>query len=387
MNCNELYTILNNGEDSKHQFKTSVNSIDQLAVEISAFTNSDGGQLIIGVSDMGEITGLGKEDIGHLNQWISNATTHKVDKPILVKTEILTCDSKRVMIIEIPRGTNKPYAINRTDVWVKNGADKRRASIEEVLRLAQTSGLQFADELETEATLSHFDEAYFLKKYKEQYHEAFEMLNLPLTQFLKNLKLLTNEHLTLAGLLLYGNNPESLKPQYRIKATYFAGNKIDVDLFKDKQEIGGKLIDQYAAGIAFIKRNLRRKQVHADFNAPGVLEIPELAFAEIIANAIVHRNYYLSSPIQVHLFEDRLEINSPGNLPNTLNEENIKFGVHIERNPTILSHLEKNSEFRYSGRGSGIPRVLKLCKQAGVGVSFIDDRAQEQFKVVFLRTE
>jgi len=130
-------------------------------------------------------------------------------------------------------------------------------------------------------------------------HEAFETLNLPLTQFLKNLKLLTNEHLTLAGLLLYGNNPESLKPQFRIKATYFAGNEISVDQFKDKQEIGGKLIDQYLESIAFIKRNLRRKQVHADFNAPGVLEIPELAFAEIIANAIVHRNYYLSAPIQI----------------------------------------------------------------------------------------
>lgn len=157
MDCIELLDILERGEDSYHQFKRNFNSIDNLAVEISAFANTDGGIIVVGVSNDGNLIGLSKDDIERLNQWISNATIAKIDKPIFVKTEILMCEDKRILIIYVPRGRNKPYAVNRTDVWVKAGSDKRRAPIEEVLRLAQTTGLLFADEMETEATIEDFD--------------------------------------------------------------------------------------------------------------------------------------------------------------------------------------------------------------------------------------
>ena len=117
------------------------------------------------------------------------------------------------------------------------------------------------------------------------------------------------------------------------------------------------------------------------------MEIPEQAFSEIIANAIIHRNYYISAPIQIFLFKNRLEIISPGNLPNTINAENIKWGVHVERNPTILSFLDKDKEFSYTGRGSGIPRVVKLCEEEDVAVSFSDKRETQQFKVTFSRSQ
>ncbi len=71
MECNELLDILNRGEDSAHQFKENFTSIDNLAVEISALANTDGGKIIIGVSDKGKLTGLSQEDIHRLNQWTS----------------------------------------------------------------------------------------------------------------------------------------------------------------------------------------------------------------------------------------------------------------------------------------------------------------------------
>ncbi|MEQ8171783.1 MAG: ATP-binding protein [Candidatus Eremiobacterota bacterium] len=77
MDCIELIDILDKGEDSKHQFKENFNSIDNLAVEISAFSNSTGGMLIIGASDNGDLSGLSQDDIKRLNQWISNATSTK----------------------------------------------------------------------------------------------------------------------------------------------------------------------------------------------------------------------------------------------------------------------------------------------------------------------
>lgn len=387
MDCLELRNILDQGEDTTHQFKTNFHSIDALAVEISAFANTDGGMMLVGVSDAGEPVGLSKEDVGRLNQWISNATSNKLDKQLFVKTEALLCDGKRLLVIHVPRGVNKPYAVNRVDVWVKSGADKRRAPIEEVLRLAQTSGILFADELETNASMSDFDETFFQNRYHKFYQEEFEKLEIPLVTLLTNVKLVNNGKLTLAGLLLFGKHPERFRPQFTIKATYFDGNDISTQTFIDKQEIHGKLIEQYQEGRYFIRRNLRRIQKDQNFNAPGILEIPEQAFSEIIANAIIHRNYYISAPIQIFLFKNRLEIISPGNLPNTINAENIKWGVHVERNPTILSFLDKDKEFSYTGRGSGIPRVVKLCEEEGVAVSFSDKRESQQFTVTFSRTK
>jgi len=385
MDCEELLEIIGRGEDYAHQFKENFSSIDKLAVEISAFANSEGGMIIIGVTDSGDLEGLSKEDVGRLNQWISNSTTDKIDKQIFVKTEVLICQEKRILIIHVPRGLNKPYAVNRVDVWVKSGADKRRAPIEEVLRLAQTTGLFYADELETEATMQDFDIDFFLKHYEHHYKEEIKKLEIPLVQLLTNIRLLKKERLTLAGLLLFGQKPERMRPQFCIKATVLDGNDISMYHFKDKEDIAGKLIDQFNKAKFFIKRNLRLKQKHSNFNAPGVLEIPEDAFAEIIANAIVHRNYYINAQIQIYLFDNRLEIVSPGNLPNTITEENIRFGVHIERNPTILSFLEKDPGFSYSGRGSGIPTVLKMCHQADVRIQFQDDKQKQQFKVTFFR--
>jgi predicted HTH transcriptional regulator len=135
------------------------------------------------------------------------------------------------------------------------------------------------------------------------HEEGLEKLGISLEQLLTNLKILQNGKLTLAGLLLFGKNPERLRPQFAIKATYFAGTDVAVREYIDKQDIHGKLVEHFKEGRAFIKRNLRRIQTTKNFNAPGVLEIPEEAFAETIANAIVHRNYYISAPIQIYLVD------------------------------------------------------------------------------------
>ena len=168
MDCIELSQILDNGEDTKHQFKQDFNSIDKLAAEISAFANSQGGLIIVGVSDIGEIIGINKEEISRLNQWLSNATSQKIDPPIFVSTEILKCDDKRILIINIPLGTSKPYAVNKSEFWVKNGADKRRATREELFRLMQASSLISADEK--------------IKRYGQK----------PVTSFLPDIKYLPN---------------------------------------------------------------------------------------------------------------------------------------------------------------------------------------------------
>ncbi|MEA1905990.1 MAG: ATP-binding protein, partial [Euryarchaeota archaeon] len=111
MDCLELSEVINRGEDTFNQFKANFHSVDKLAVEICAFANSDGGNLYIGISDSGELEGLSKDDVNRLNQWISSTCSSKIEPPIFVKTEILICDGKRILIIHVPKGSNKPYAV------------------------------------------------------------------------------------------------------------------------------------------------------------------------------------------------------------------------------------------------------------------------------------
>ena len=141
----DLKTILRRGEDSRTQFKSTFKSVDALAAEICAMANSHGGQIIVGVSDSGEIEGV--QDLQRLNGMISNACSQKIDPPLSVTTRNVVESDRCVVLIEVPLGPNKPYVANKRDYWVKVGADKRRATREELKRLMQASGGLFADEM------------------------------------------------------------------------------------------------------------------------------------------------------------------------------------------------------------------------------------------------
>ena len=131
--------------------------------------------------------------------------------------------------------------------------------------------------------------------------------------------------------------------------------------------------------IAFIKRNLRHVQANQGFNSPGRLEVPEEVFEEVMVNALVHRDYFINAPIRLLIFADRVEIISPGHLPNHLDIEQIRFGLSNLRNPALASHAFHILPYR--GLGSGIPRALDAWPK----LELIDDRRGDQFKVIIRR--
>ena len=375
-----IIEAIQKGEDSSQQFKANFASIDKLAVEITAFANSNGGNIYIGVDDNNVIQGLSNQDIQRLNQWI--ATSQKIEPPIFVQTQIVLIEDKKLMIISVPKGINKPYSVNKTEFWVKNGADKRRASRDELFRLMQSSGSLYADEMDAGIGIDYCDFFYFSEFYRLIYGDTLDNLTISKEQLLENLKLATkNQHLTLAGLLLFGKQVEFVKPQFGIKCTYY----LNEDEFLDKEDIGGKLLEQHKKAVDFVFRHLIRKPLKnnnlVNFNTPTEVEIPVIAITEAIANALVHRDYFINSSIFINIFTDRVEIISPGLLPNTLTVDNIKLGIHIERNPIILSLMAK-----FPDRGTGIPRMLRLCQEKQVPLSFINDINRNQFKVIFSRS-
>lgn len=381
MSLEKLAEKIRLGEDSQNQFKLTIESPDSLAAEICAFANSRGGCLIIGVKDNSDIVGISNEKLNQLNQMISNVTSSNIKPPLFVETELFSVEGKRILVVKVPMGSNKPYEASG-GFWVKDGADKRKAQREELFRLFQASSNLFADEMDSMVSLTELDDTTFIRYYEESYEEKWENKTIETQPLLQNLKLATtSNHLTLAGLLLFGKHPTNHKPQFSIKATHFDGLDRSVNNYIDKEDIGGSLIEQFERGLNFISRNLKRIQLDRDFNYPGVLEIPEIIFQEALANAIVHRNYFIQSPIMIDLFSDRLEITSPGKLPNTLTEESIRLGIHIERNPILLTFMQKMKNFKYTGRGSGIPRMIRVSKEKGMTLNFINDTKSERFTV------
>ena len=384
MTVSELHEIISRGEDSKTQFKRQFNSIDALTVEIAAMLNSDGGQIFVGVSDSGKIIGV--EDVHKLNQWISNACSQKMEPPASVITENLRINDKLVVVISVPLGTDKPYAVNKTEFWIKVGADKRRATREELRRLMQASGAFYADEMPLAHTnLDDFDRFRFKYFYEQQYGQEIESSDVSTERILSNLKLLKSPHLTLAGLLLFGKEPQRIRPQFMVKAVAFIGNSLGGTEYLDSEDINLTLSEQFKNTMGFLKRNLRKRQNGQNFNFPGVMEIPPIALEEAVVNALVHRDYLINSSVRVFIFDNRVEIISPGKLPNTATIETIKVGIQIVRNPILVSFVPK-LELPYRGLGSGIPRIIEECSKARLlEPEFLEDKITETFKVVFYR--
>jgi ATP-dependent DNA helicase RecG len=384
MTVSELRKTISRGEDSKTQLKRQFNSIDALAAEIAAMLNSDGGQIIVGIFDSGEIVGI--EDIRKLNQWISNACSQKIDPPASVITENLRIDDKLVVVISVPLGTDKPYAVNKTAFWVKVGADKCRATREELRRLMQASGTFYADEMPLAHTsLDDLDLFRFRYFYKQQYGQEIEHLDASAERILSNLKLLRSPHLTLAGLLLFGKEPQRIRPQFMVKAVAFVGNSLGGTEYLDSEDIGSTLPDQFKNAMGFLNRNLRKRQNGQNFNFPGIMEIPKVALEEAVVNALVHRDYLINSSVRVLIFDNRVEIISPGRLPNTATIETIKVGIQMVRNPVLVSFVPK-LELPYRGLGSGVPRMIEECRKARLPEpDLIEDKIAETFTVVFHR--
>ncbi|VVB91085.1 Putative DNA-binding domain protein [uncultured archaeon] len=386
MDTLELIELIEKGEDSKTQFKERFDSIDSLAAEICAFSNSNGGNILVGVSDDGGIIGLLIEDVKKLNQWASNACSQKIDPQVSVTTQTIKYMDKIVMVINVPMGTNKPYMANGKDIWVKVGSDKRRAKREEIQRLLQTSGHLYADEMPVDDTnLSDLDFDLIKSFYEQRTGEKFEDLGIPIEKVMSNLKLMINGKLTLVGLLVFGKKPQEKKPQFVIKAVSFYGDSPAGNEYRDSRDIGGNIPKMFDAGRSFLINNLRKLQKDQHFDTAGILEIPIMALEEALINAIVHRNYFLSSNIRIFIFNNRVEIISPGTLPDTVSIESMKMGIHIERNPILVSLLKDVEGIPYRGIGTGVQRIISECKKAGTKVDFINETEAEQFRVIFHR--
>lgn len=383
MEPTELLEIISRGEDGKHQFKADFRNIDSLAAEMVAFCNSGGGQIFIGITDNGNVAGLKRDDMGRLNQLLSNAASQSVRPPINPQSENVALPEGLVMIVTIFTGISKPYMDNSCLIWVKSGSDKRKVtSREEIQRMYQSAGLIHGDEVPANGmTAKDLDTDYFRDFFEKKFGESLDTQELQIEAILEHMNLMKDGVPNIAGALLFGKTLEFKLPVFCVKCISYPGNDIHASEYRDSEDVSGKMEELFNGALSFITRNLRRVQDAQNVNSLGKLEIPKITLEELLANALVHRDYFILAPIRIFIFDNRIEIISPGHLPNNLTIENIKNGNSNIRNPILTSFATKILPYR--GLGNGVRRALKEYSD----IDFEDDRDGNMFKVIIRRRE
>ncbi len=373
------------GETSKVQFKEKFTSQKEIAKEMIAFANTKGGMILFGVEDKtGKLVGLTYELIQFVSRELANSANEQIRPTIYIETDVAQVEGKYFLICTVAEGKNKPYKNLNGEIWVKQGADKRRITENsEILALFQDSGSYQPDASEVEGTSFSDLDTYAIDDYFQKvYASSLEGFGSNAEQMLKNIHVLSDNGVpTIAGYLFFGKHPEYRCPTFMVKAVSFFGNDIAGTQFRDTKEILGNMTQLYDKSMAFLKSNLHNVQEEkTSFNTLGKLEIAEAVLEEILQNALVHRDLLRQAPVRIFIFDNRLEIISPGALSGGLTVDDIRKGKTYQRNPFMATFA--TNALHYRGIGSGIVRILAECPSIEL---YNDDDAKE-FKVVVWRT-
>jgi ATP-dependent DNA helicase RecG len=377
----ELRNQLLLGEDSTRQFKREPSADVKMAGEIVAFANSGGGVIFVGVEKDGSIAGLTGKEAEEVGENIAKVAWDSVRPPFSILTKSIPTSDGIVVAIAISDGAAKPYCDNKGVYWVKNGPDKRRVqSPEELARLFQSGEKLYAEsQVVAASTLEDFDHDRFIRFYEAKYSErppSRSAESEAYQRILENLELVHSGRVTVAGLLLFGKRLAVVLPEMKIDALWFKGIERASTQWHDQRTITGTLAEQYDEGMGFLKRWNARLQGEGSFNQTGTLEVPEIVFEELLINALIHRDYFIKDSIKLFIFDDRIEIRSPGKLPNSLRVDQIRKGVRRSRNVLLASFAP--DLLNYRGIGSGILRALR----AWPDICWINDTESEEVVVI-----
>ena len=204
-------------------------------------------------------------------------------------------------------------------------------------------------------------------------------------KILRNLRFIRPDGtLTVAAMLLFGKYTQRWMPMMTAKCICFAGNSVGSKVFRDKvndADMEGNLLHQYDTIMDFFTRNLHNVQVGVEFNSMGKLEIPYTSLVEFTVNSLVHRSLNMKAPVRIFIFNNRIEIHSPGALPNGLTIDDIKAGTSMPRNMFLFNNAIYL--LPYTGVGSGITRAL----DEDINVTFMNNDKAQEFVITVWRGE
>ncbi|MEZ4859937.1 MAG: putative DNA binding domain-containing protein [Caldilineaceae bacterium] len=360
MSLEEVRQKLHAGEDSYTEFKERLDNSESVAGEIVAFANTDGGRLFVGVTDSGAVIGVA--DPPRVERQLAQICRENILPPLIPLIETVTIDGQIILELEV-RGVHKPYRTKGGRYYVRVGSTKQDASPQELLRLAQRAGAYRYDEAPVPGTSeADLDWTLFARYYRAVTGEDVTTSELSAIETLRGAFILTEYGgklcLTVAALLCFGKNPQRYLYQSRLSALRFVGDDVS-ETMADTQELLGPLPQLIDGAVSFALRNAATKAVIAGTREIETPQYPQAALRELIVNAVAHRDYSLEgAQIRLIMFDHRLELYSPGRLPNGMTLAHLRYYNHVARNPLIVQYLSRLGYMR--DFGTGIPRVIRL---------------------------
>ncbi len=388
MTKSELLELISNGESSGIEFKLDRVRPAQLAKEIVAFANFRGGRVLLGVGDNGTVVGVKRNN---LEQWLMDTVFGRYVHPMIVPfyEEVPIDGQRQVAVVEVSQGISKPYVVreqNREKFYVRIGSKSRLATREQRAWLYTVSGMHYAELLPVSGTkLADFSRG----RLRHYVASVMEDPIIPVDDGewqtrLCNLGFMVERENapnvgTLAGLVLFGQLPKRVLPQAGIRWMAFDGKEKSYSALDD-QVIDGPLVPLRkltSAGDGYIveKGVLDRlidvmrpfiavdcKSVDTSMRRERKWLYPLEAIREAVVNAVAHRDWTRKEDIEIVRYKDRLEVQSPGDLPNSMTMVKMIAGQRSPRNPLIVNVLR---DYGYvDARGMGVRnKIIPLLKE------------------------
>src|SRR3989338_5045210 len=359
MDTENLKRIIAEGESVEIDFKQSFHSVQEIARIISAFANTQGGLLFLGLKDNGTIEGV-KENLDLVQQKISQANAIIHPAP-LTNVNVHTLESKKIILITVHRADSSVFHPVEGVIYVRLGSTVQKLegqSIVEFLRNRQI--LLFEESLEFSASLKDIDENK-VKEYLNLRKQTDYLQNHSVKDFLLSKKLVSFQpevKLKSVALLFFAKDPQSFFSYSLIKLVRFDGvEPIKVLAYEEAKGNLPQIIDH---SVNFMRRFIAKEFVITETKRKEIPFLPEDAVREAIINAVAHRDYFNKNEIQLSIFDDRVEITNPGGIPEGMSPA-LLGSLSIQRNPRIYQLLK---DYAYmEGIGSGISKIRRLMNE------------------------
>lgn len=326
-------------ESSTLEFKQQLPNWQQIVKTVVAFCNGFGGKIIIGIDDQQNICGISEENISQTIESLQQSIYQSCTNTILPSIYTQRIHEKLILIIEVSTGMNKPYFVTslglQEGTFIRVGTHIMKATRTMLQELSWKGKGISIDEIPVySASIEEISTANFVSFLKE-FRGKFKSTDIQ--DLFLHYKIFTEEHQrrypTVGGLLLFGRNPQQYFSEAFIICTHFqgvSGRKVIAT-----QDCLGDLMTQLNDAIHFVVSRLSRQFEIKKIKREEQLEIPEVALREIITNAVIHRDYQLPGPIKIAIYDDRVEIFSPGNFPGPLKTSELEMGITYIRNYII----------------------------------------------------
>lgn len=369
------------GEDSSIEFKEVVfengrlkePNREKMAHEIAAFANGQGGRLILGVTDRArDVVGIEDDKVSKTEEWVVNISQSSITPPVRLDTRLLQLpnqqgDLKTVICVDVPRSISVHQSAGR--YYQRVGSTKQEMKPEVLARLfqhrSQARLIRFDESPVPRTTLEDVDKSLKQRFLKPNTPEREQLLKLHLTA-----KDDYDEALSVCGVLLLTPDPTQWLTNAYVQCVFYSGTERDAKDQLDAQDYTGPVDQQINGALDFVKRNMRveaKKEL-------GRIDIPQYdlgAVFEAVVNAVAHRDYSMTGRrIRLHMFADRLELYSPGQLSNSLTIDGMMENT-VTRNEALVNLLSRYYQAREEAgrqalierRGEGVPKIVNRSRE------------------------